>query len=94
MRRNPYFLANGGTVSVIAHSLGSVMLYDILREKCDIDPEIRATLRAAASRQSSMASSRQGSLVSGSTIGGGAALRGMEYTQGLPDTSMEYVDGK
>ncbi|XP_069116224.1 phospholipase DDHD1-like isoform X1 [Argopecten irradians] len=29
-KRNPYFLANGGKVSIIAHSLGSVITYDII----------------------------------------------------------------
>ncbi|XP_066990985.1 phospholipase DDHD1 [Anabrus simplex] len=29
-RRNPYFAANGGKVSVIAHSLGCVIVYDIV----------------------------------------------------------------
>lgn len=29
-RRNPYFTANGGKVSVVAHSLGCVIVYDII----------------------------------------------------------------
>ena len=28
--RNPYFEANGGKVSVVAHSLGCVITYDII----------------------------------------------------------------
>ena len=33
MKRNPSF---SGTVSVFAHSLGSVMVYDLLRETCEV----------------------------------------------------------
>ena len=30
VQRNPYFEANGGKVSIVAHSLGCVVTYDIL----------------------------------------------------------------
>jgi len=30
VERNPYFEANGGKVSIVAHSLGCVVTYDIL----------------------------------------------------------------
>ena len=30
MKHHPHFLSNGGTVSVIGHSLGSVIMYDLL----------------------------------------------------------------
>ena len=33
MKRNPHF---DGTVSVFAHSLGSVLVYDILLETCEV----------------------------------------------------------
>ena len=32
MKRNPHF---NGTVNVFAHSLGSVLMYDLLLETCD-----------------------------------------------------------
>ena len=32
MKRNPHFT---GTVSVFAHSLGSVLMYDLLMETCE-----------------------------------------------------------
>ena len=35
MHRHPDFLSSGGTVSVFAHSLGSVMIYDLLLETCE-----------------------------------------------------------
>lgn len=34
MQRHPTFLSNGGTISILAHSLGSVMTYDLLHETC------------------------------------------------------------
>ena len=34
MQRQPTFLSNGGTISILAHSLGSVMTYDLLHETC------------------------------------------------------------
>ena len=30
MKHHPHFLSNGGTVSIIGHSLGSVIMYDLL----------------------------------------------------------------
>ena len=30
MKHHPHFLSNGGTVSIIGHSLGSVITYDLL----------------------------------------------------------------
>jgi phospholipase DDHD1 len=36
MHRNPNFLANGGTISLFAHSLGSVICYDLMYETCFI----------------------------------------------------------
>ncbi len=30
VQRNPYFEANGGKVSIVAHSLGCIVTYDIL----------------------------------------------------------------
>ena len=98
IRRNPHFVSNGGTVSVIAHSLGSVMLYDILREKCDLDPEIQATIRAArmsesnSSRQSPLASSGGVGLDGGSLGGSLVEWRGKECAQG--ESGVEYVDGR
>ena len=37
MRRNPHFISSGGTVSMFAHSLGSVMCYDLMYETCRIN---------------------------------------------------------
>ena len=34
MKRQPTFLSNGGTISILAHSLGSVLTYDLLQETC------------------------------------------------------------
>lgn len=34
MKRHPTFLSNGGTISILAHSLGSVLTYDLLYETC------------------------------------------------------------
>lgn len=34
MSRNDSFISSGGTVSLFAHSLGSVMCYDLLIETC------------------------------------------------------------
>ncbi len=45
MRRNPHFLQNGGTVSVIGHSLGSVLMFDLLRQKADKDAEMEVMTR-------------------------------------------------
>ena len=39
MRRHPHFLRNGGSVSVIGHSLGSVLMFDLLREKAERDSQ-------------------------------------------------------
>ncbi len=33
-KRHPDFVTNGGTTSLFAHSLGSVMAYDLLHETC------------------------------------------------------------
>uniref|UniRef100_A0A1X7VN80 DDHD domain-containing protein n=1 Tax=Amphimedon queenslandica TaxID=400682 RepID=A0A1X7VN80_AMPQE len=37
IRRNPDFISNNGTVSMFAHSLGSVMCYDLMYETCQIN---------------------------------------------------------
>ncbi|XP_019858671.1 PREDICTED: phospholipase DDHD1-like isoform X1 [Amphimedon queenslandica] len=37
IRRNPDFISNNGTVSMFAHSLGSVMCYDLMYETCHIN---------------------------------------------------------
>ena len=80
MWRNPHFVSQGGTVSVIAHSLGSVMLYDILREKCELDPQVSST------RQGPGAQTRDHAVrLSGSRGGVGYCVS--------MDTSMEDVDG-
>ena len=36
-KRHPEFLSNGGTISFFAHSLGSVMVYDLLHETCEVE---------------------------------------------------------
>lgn len=86
MWRNPQFLSEGGTVSIIAHSLGSVMIYDILREKCDLDPEISTARQCAAS----MLSARRDPAVNLS--GDVGTHGGVGYSVKL-DSSMEDVDG-
>ena len=103
MRRHPHFLSNGGTVSVIAHSLGSVMLYDILREKCELDPKVSASLRSSSSTSTSRMSSCGGAVggagsepaisTSSSALGGGRG-QGVGFTIGDSMTSMEGVDGE
>ena len=79
MRRHPHFLSSGGTVSVIAHSLGSVMMYDLLREKCELDPEIKSIICSSSSRLSSNSSMSAAGSVAG---GGGGRVRGVEFTVG------------
>ena len=37
MRHNPYLIASGGTVSMFAHSFGSVMCYNLMYETCHIN---------------------------------------------------------
>lgn len=35
IRHHPNFISNGGTISLFAHSLGSVMSYDLMYETCE-----------------------------------------------------------
>lgn len=35
IRRHPLFLSEGGTVSLLAHSLGTVISYDLLLDTCE-----------------------------------------------------------
>ncbi|VEL15437.1 unnamed protein product [Protopolystoma xenopodis] len=39
--RNPYFETSGGQVSIIAHSLGSVIIYDVLTQRQQTEPHKR-----------------------------------------------------
>ncbi len=95
--RHPHFLASGGTVSVIAHSLGSVMLYDILREKCQLDPAISDSIRSSSSRLSSSCSSSAagggGRAYSTCSGRGGGRGMGVEFTVGESSVSMDGIDG-
>ncbi len=49
MRGHPHFLENGGKFSILAHSLGSVIVYDVLRQKWELDEDLNKSLPCSVS---------------------------------------------
>ncbi len=85
-------------MSVLAHSLGSVMMYDLLREKCELDPDISSGLMAAGSKSTSRRASEESDRPKAVQVKpsyGGGKGDVVSFSSGLesPEPSLEGVDG-
>jgi hypothetical protein len=69
------------------------MLYDILREKCDLDPEIQATIRQAKQNSSGQWSPASPAAATGGQDSLAAGGKRGDYTK-AQGTGMDSVDGK